>query len=171
MSSKWIAIRNCYYLKRYWQAGESLNDTGGYEDAPPGKHFALDGKIPAGEIDSIVRPGDDPRSTVQIRKDLEEIHGVDTKGVADRKDLFNLWTDAEKAKAAEAAPPVPDGVEIVDPLGTRKFSDLSPDELNELKNQELADSMKVRFGLDVKYKGIPKENLIQQALQLEVQSG
>lgn len=186
MADKWICVRTCHYLQRYWMAGESLNDTSGYEDAPPGKHFALNG-ILRDEVSDIVRPGDDPRSTIQIREDLLVIHEIETPEDTSRRDLFNRWIHAEKAAVVRKAegpatpssndsegsetPPLPpaDGVTVVDPMGTTKFSELGPDDVDKLKNAEIAKSMKIRFGIAVANdgRGQKKENLLQQALQLE----
>jgi len=182
-NGKWICVRDCYYLRRYWYAGESLNDTAGFEDAPPGKHFAIDGIIERDATSEIVRPGDDPRSTAQIREDLLLTHSIEAPDDANRRTLFAMWVEAEReaeraaapARASESQPaanaPVSPsevaGAGNVDPLGTRRFSDLQPDELDSLKSAEIADAVLTRYGVDMKWRGRPKATLIQEALQLE----
>jgi hypothetical protein len=198
-SGEWICIRNCYYLDRYWKAGENLHSIPGFEDAPPGKHFALNGIVPRDEIQQITRPGDDPRSTDQIRRDIEKnFPHVKIPENADRKKLFNLWMDAEKttgenAKEEPKRATKPDAEtdaekttvedakekrfkEYVaeakaeaakDPLDGKNFSALTPDEVDRLKPRDIAQAVKARFGVEMRYNGVSKSSLIQQALQYE----
>ncbi len=132
MSDRHKCIRDCYYLQRLWKIGEIIEETPGFEDAPPGKHFALLGSREAADAGKILNktPGDDPRSTRQLMDALAE-HGVTVDSSMSRKAVFNQLVALDQAKEQDAATATVhhEGGAADPELPRKPVSELSPDEL------------------------------------------
>jgi len=170
---KHVCIRDCYYNARYWSIGEVIEDTAGFEDMPPNKHFAeLGGRLPADAMPIIIA-GDDPRSTNKIRAELKAKHDIKMPKDASRKVLFAAWVEAEKGAGNDAGTKEPAKTEgtrdINKPVApsdfgkiTKLVGDMSPDEIDDITKRELAQR------LDVSFTSYKKAELIEKAIDAGV---
>jgi hypothetical protein len=162
---RYVAVRDCYYgppgLRKLFRAGEYLID--GWE---PGKHFVAEGEEPEEVEPAIQGPGDDPRSTRQMLKELED-KGIDMKGEA-RGAIFRKLIELEREEGithTELAPPV-EG----DPLAGVKFYELSEDDVDRFTAKEITASITHRFNVDMSLRGKSKKQLVQLGLELEAKA-
>jgi hypothetical protein len=162
---RYVAVRDCYYgppgLRKLFRAGEYLID--GWE---PGKHFVPEGEEPEIEERPIQGPGDDPRSTREMLKELEK-RGIDMKGEP-RGAVFRKLIEIERDEGlttTEAAPAV-EG----DPLAGVKFYELSEDDIETFTAKEIIASMTHRFNVDMSFGGKSKKQLVQLGLELEAKA-
>jgi len=166
MSNQYICVRNCYYgppgHRKLFKVGELL--PAGWE---PNKHFIAGAKVPPEETNSPARtPGDDSRPTVQIIMDLRMKYGIDMRGRT-RKEAFAEWIKAENQKdvAVKPEPVLKEGA--TDPLNGRRFSDMSPDEINNSKRDDIVEAINHRFKMDMTHGNKSKVELIQYGIDLE----
>jgi len=149
---KHVCIRRCYYLSRMWQEGEILEDRPGYDDAPPGKHFAPIGSDEALDpMETIKFHGDDPRSTAQLIDALGR-YGEKVSDGTPRKEIFRRLLIHEEAldertpegdmggttwKGPEEGSQVHIGGAADPDLPQKAVSSLNPDELEETTQKQL----------------------------------
>lgn len=141
-------IRTCYYLHRLWNPGEVLQNTPGFEDAPPNKHFVgIDEYGRALEEVPTERKtaGDDPRSTLQLIEDLEKAGGIFEEGDS-RKQVFAKLLKIEVAEQAGKKKPDKD---IPENLSPKAVSELTPDELEKTLKSDLVAMIMRDRGLSV----------------------
>lgn len=162
-------IRDCYYNERYWSAGEVIEDTPGFEDMPPNKHFLPLGAPTPVDDRPIVVAGDDPRSTKQIREDLERVHGIKKPKNTSRKKLFAAWREAEqdgkespKAKPGGYKAPAEEPEEAVVPGNLKQIVTMSPDEIDAITKADIA----ARLGVNPI--SFNKTELIEKAIEAGV---
>ena len=175
----YVCIRECYTQNHLYQVGSSL-----IPGHKPNKHFAdTKGKpftMPK-EI-KITVAGDDPRSTVQIIKDIKKNYGHDLDEDTSRKDAFALELKLKKKGQKKTKPPKTpvdtktkppktpvDSVEIDGALAETKggaaeqkpLSKWTPDEIDKASPGELSKL----FGIS--YQGKKKEALVKEILNAE----
>lgn len=169
--TRYVAIRACYYgppgYRTLFKPGDYLP-----ENWEPGAHFVREGEEPIEITEPARSPGDDPRSTKQIKLDLLstypdwiEKNDFDLPN-ATRKELFMAWKEAEAGEDPQkykATEPETSG----DPLEGRKFFELEDEDIKKFKAQELISSLKERFQLDMSFAGKSKKELIQLGCELE----
>ena len=166
-SKKYICIRDCYVHEKKWTVGEPL--TPGLK---PNKHFASEDDFSDALADATripITPADDPRSTIKIISDLKEKFGVEVDEKISRKEAFLMWKDlvVKNEKPGEPAPP--ELTKKITPvkLIEKKFSELTPDEINNLKLKDIQQTILQRFGVEMNIVGARKLDLIKKALKLE----
>jgi hypothetical protein len=126
----------------------------------PNKHFSEAGAV--AEVSGAIVAGDDPRSTNEIRADLEKL-GIKVKKSASRKELFARWCEETKKTSPVVKKEEPEG----DPLEGKKFSELGPEDIENIKVAEIVAAVKHRFSIDMKFGGKKKTDLIKFAIDLE----
>lgn len=151
MPNKYECVRTCYYLGKLFKPGNPLPDW-----AEPNKHFLPVGEsLGEDEKKKVFGPGDDPRSTRQIKKDLKEKFDIDASGT--RKDLWLRWKEATDAaedaarQDAEASFGAPQGnakhPERFDRPAfkneslNKKFTEMSPDDIDKLSVKDMCDKL------------------------------
>lgn len=169
-------IRDCYYNERYWSIGEVIEDTPGFEDMPPNKHFLPLGAPNPMNDKPIVVSGDDPRSTKQIREDLESKYGIKKAKNTPRKKLFAAWREAEQNAGeqprstggykAPADDPedgiIPANMAAGAPVNTKRVAEMSPDEIDQITKADIGK----RLGVNpISYN---KAGLIERAIEAGV---
>lgn len=149
--TEYICARDCYYIGKLFKAGDVLPDW-----AEPNKHFVeKGGKINKNPDKKIFGPGDDPRSTAKIKKDLKEKFDIDIKG--SRKEIWARWKEATAAaedaamQDANASFGAKQG-DAKDPerfkrpgfkneILNKQFTDMTPDDIDSLSVQDICDKL------------------------------
>jgi hypothetical protein len=163
---KYICIRDTYVYNRLWKAGEAL-----WDGLEPTKHFTLNGVLPKDQPAIPMGPFDDPRPTPKLKADCEDL-GIETKG-RDRKALWSAW--AEKVKESSPKPEKStikvdvDGILSNNPLLKKNFSDMTPDDINNITAKEMCEKLKREPYLreDAKPAGTTKANLVALGIRIE----
>lgn len=173
-SETYICYHDCYYgppgLRRLYSAGEKL-----IPGIPPGKYFSKNGEPPDGVDPSnkAIVPGDDPRSTDHIRKDLKEDYGVEMPENASRKDLFYRYIK-ESTKAEEPRPalqPIQTVSADVAKILTMKFTEMTPDDIDKLSSNDISAKIQKDFGRSEKPTSKNKDELLKKAIMMEIHGG
>lgn len=178
MTDKYICIRKCHYLDRLWEPGEQFVPP--FDGAAPNRHFQINGK-PVGDERIVQGPGDDPRSTAQMKKDLETM-GVDADGMS-RKDIWRKLVDlqggvstAPAHKDHQAADPNNSGArhnqERVpsNPSANKLFSDMGPDDIDGLTVKDIRAKLSTApYSLELGSGVISKADLIKRGIAVEEQ--
>jgi hypothetical protein len=176
-----VCIRATYYLERLWHPGEIIEQTKGFEGAPPNKHFA-----PVGSVDlrksADNRPrtaGDDPRTNLQMADELKA-HGVEGVDDMSRKQMFlklmaiergedDAVAKKEATKPAETNGAVDPPVEIEDPLSGVELSSMTPDEIEDANKDDFRTCLMVRYGVSMPARST-KPELVDRAMQEELRA-
>ena len=81
---RYICNRACYYDDQYYEVGDVLRD-----GMKPTKHFSSENSFVEKEDLPMQMYGDDPRSTAQIKSDIER--KGETPVSNNRKELYSQW--------------------------------------------------------------------------------
>jgi hypothetical protein len=178
MSGTYIALRACFtnFMGGHlYRAGDPL-----LPGDEPGKHFALNGIADSQEKAALpTTPGDDIRSTMEIRAELEAKHGIKLAKSANRKTLFNAWVDAEKGadkpvvKTRRTVPPeeMDDAPPTVtDPLAGVNLLEMSPDDIQKIRSKEWRECLAARYNVSMPVRSSVGE-LAERAMQEELNAG
>ena len=185
MAEKHVCVAECYYWNRLWKEGDIFEDiVGSVEGLPdelqPNRHFKLVGsKITMASQMITETPGDDPRSTDQIIKELKEVYGIainpdPADGKSPRRRAWDQWNRAKLAESKDASSDTESPPEQSDPLASStegapevRFSDLSASAVNKMNKPDLAAKLKRLHGIDVNPDEYDKNQLIQKGLAAE----
>jgi hypothetical protein len=192
-----ICHTKCYHAGRVWEPGESWDDFGkNSPDAKPNSHFSVDGTVPVSAAGRTVRgPGDDPRSTAKMRDQVIEYikagvwPGKEPAKNASRKELFAILIEIEgremgkKAIAASIGTGTTVGTAVENsgpnagrsfenPLMNKLFSDMTPDDINNLKASELRDKLQMPpYSIELGSGVVAKADLVKRGIAIEEQIG
>lgn len=165
---RYICMQDCYYLHKHWAAGDTLPP-----ELKPNKHFALNGVVPTVNDKPVLGAGDDPRSNKVMLAELAQKYGISLPSDTSRKEIYKTLKRAEDG--ATVANPEPEPVVQPAPEAKAKpiepesrFSDMSPDDLQSMKNHEIADKVLRLYKKEVKHAGYSKNDLLKKALEIEL---
>lgn len=167
-----ICIRDCYHGNHLYHVGDKL-----LPGHTANKHFAP-GSEAAEAMANAARvaltPGDDTRSTTKIRAELFEKYGLVLPEQTPRKEVWAAWklkasqdggsevkiAPAEQAFVDDAAPK---GVVLIE----KKFSEMTPDDIENTTAQSIKDTVLARFKNELNITGASKKILMKRAIDLE----
>lgn len=156
---EYICYKDCYYANTYFTVGDKLPS-----NLNPNKHFSVDGTPPKDIESPVLKAGDDPRSTIQMLEDLKkEYPDVEISDDATRKEIFEALVKANKLAERK------EFVEsIKTPVGNdKRFSEMTPDELYEMKVAEISEKVERLYKKELRYGGVKKDELLKQAIDIE----
>jgi hypothetical protein len=167
MSGTYICYHTCYYgprgLRKLYSPGDKL-----LPGIEPGKYFSLDGAPPKDHVTPSYGPGDDPRSTYQIRADLLA-WGVKMPSSSSRRSLYNKYLE-EKSKHEDDLPQsVMEGQKQSDPLGGKNICEMTPDEISSINPEDVVVAIQMRYGAHLKYNGKNRDEVMKKAVQIEME--
>ena len=180
--AKMICYRTCYLHNKRWEVGEEF--IAPFPGAQPNRHFSPGGVPPKDEaVRSVHGPGDDPRSTKEMRESLEAAGVKVSKGWG-RKTLFAKLMEIESPgsikKPESGQPP------LVDPNNTgpayspargfdnlvlnKRFGEMSPDDIDGLKADEIRAKLeKPPYSINLGSGYVKKETMIERGIAIEEQ--
>lgn len=172
-AKEYFCWRDCVYgqksRRRAYKVGEKL-----MPGLLPGKYFSEDGELPEHvKLKIVMVAGDDPRPTEIIRAELEEEFDVKMSKKASRKELFARYIE-EKKKAEAASGDVENAETEKEPenpnieILVKKFSDMTPDDVDAISSKEAASKIKKDFGVHMKPTKNNKETIVAKGIQMEM---
>lgn len=149
-----ICFQKTYCNEHLYKPGEQL--MAGHR---PNKYFSETGMPETGPGHRPTVPGDDKRTSAQIRRDIEAMGAAPIMG-GSRKELFYQWTALVKAKEDAAA--TAQGPELASIPAEPNLADLSKEDLIEFGQKA--------FGVALNPKA-KKEELLEQLMDLQRRGG
>lgn len=168
MADKYICIRKCYLHGKLWDLGDVFEPM--FEGAEPNKHFALNGVVQIENRTGPMGPGDDPRSTVQIKADLEALTNKKPDPSWNRKQLFWAWVDAarENGQTVIQEPAQPSKKTYFNEQNAKMFSEMSPDDIENMKADDMRSKLESPpYSLDLGRGYVNKTEMVKRGIEIE----
>lgn len=173
---------------KLWDVGDVFEAP--FPGAEPNRHFTVNGVMTEGDKQRIVySPGDDPRTTKALYELAKKYKMEGLTKNTTRKKLHNFvvkferdnnitQSPVEAQQTAPAANPDNSGAKFDpentfdNPILNKPFMDMSPDEINKIKVDEIRTKLgQPPYSLELGTGVIAKAELIKRGIQIEEQRG